>query len=166
MCTRARRPTTYYLLPTTYSPPLSAHYLPPTNHQVSGAMVHKVKETLRLASNKPLIAAIDHADEAAGEGVRRSPGERPKVGRGRALTLNPTLTPTPALALTQTLTLPLTPTLTKVGETVMVVRSHDDGGCRFVGRAGLLEEDDESDNPFYVRRLLGRLVCLQWLHLL
>jgi hypothetical protein len=42
-------------------------------------MVHKVKETLSLASLKPLIAAIDHADEAAGEGVRRMPGERPKA---------------------------------------------------------------------------------------
>ena len=74
-------PTTYYPQLTTHYPPPSAHYLLPTTHQVSGAMVHKVKETLRLASLKPLIAAIDHADEAAGEGVRRAPGERPKVAR-------------------------------------------------------------------------------------
>ena len=73
-------PTTYYPQLTTHYPPPSAHYLLPTTHQVSGAMVHKVKETLRLASLKPLIAAIDHADEAAGEGVGRAPGERPKVG--------------------------------------------------------------------------------------
>ena len=38
-----------------------------------------------------------------------------------------------------------------MGETVLVVRSHSEDACRFIGSAGLLLEDDESDNPFYVR---------------
>ena len=47
-------------------------------------MVHKVKQTLRLPALKPLIAALDNADEAGGGGARRDPGQRPQVG-GTAL---------------------------------------------------------------------------------
>ena len=47
--------------------------------------------------------------------------------------------------------LPSTPPLTKVGDTVVVVRATDESCLRFIGSAGILEEDDESDNPFYVR---------------
>ena len=84
--------------------------------QVTGAMVHKVKQTLRLPALKPLIAALDQADEAGGGGARRDPGQRPQVG-----------------------------------DTVVVVRATDESCLRFIGSAGILEEDDESDNPFYVR---------------
>ena len=60
-------------------------------------MVHKVKQTLRLPALKPLIAALDQADEAGGGGARRDPGQRPQVG-GSALLHAPepyAQTPTP-----------------------------------------------------------------------
>ena len=62
--------------------------------QVTGAMVHKVKQTLRLPALKPLIAALDQADEAGGGGARRDPGQRPQVG-GTALFTHPNPTPKP-----------------------------------------------------------------------